>query len=162
MTLPAYIPAWFEDNFFDIERLLMNMFDQLAPDVSFACWKWNAWIDGEDAGPAVFFYKMPGGAVDWQQQREHHLVQAIAVTQDPDESKVLMSFVRGVLLSLDDGAKVKDHNGDTAQIFETCEKAAPFMMNDEDRADDRVVPATFLVSTNLKSRKRYADMVRAL
>lgn len=162
MILPAYIPAWFENNFFDIERLLMHVFGQLAPDVTFGCWKPDLWVDGQGDVPAVWFFKLPGAVVDWERNRENHLIQAVAVTDDPDASKGLAGFVRGILMSLSDGAKVTGEDGDTAQFWGAEERSAPYMLSPEQQFDARVVPATFCVTTNLRSNKRYTDMVRAL
>ncbi|AWG51479.1 hypothetical protein DDT48_20130 [Mycobacteroides abscessus] len=156
------LPDWYRDNFVNLENLLIDVFSKALPGVECGCWTPDDWLDEQTPpDPMLWFFRVPGGRVDYQQNYDEGLVQVVAVSPSRDDSWSLMSVVRSVLLPMQ-GFKFTMADGFTAQIHSAEEAAGPQTLTPAQQIDTRVVSATFKVRVGLRSRERYLDKIRAL
>lgn len=109
----------------------------------------------------LWFFRVPGGHTDYQQNCDEALIQVNAVTGSRDDSWRIMSLVRAVLLPMQ-GFKFAMSDGFTAQIHSVEEVGGPQLLTPGQQIDTRIVTGTFKVRVGLRSRERYSDIVRAL
>ena len=162
------IPSWFEDNFVDIEQLLIDLFKKVFPEIPedrVGVWTPDDWLDDDlsplEVLPLLTFVRLPGGVVDWEQNYDECLVQASIVTGSRATSIQVMSVIRACLLPMS-GFKFTMDDGLTAQIHKCSEISGPQLLSPGQEIDTRVVPATFRVRVGLRSRKRYEADLSAL
>lgn len=155
------LPDWYKDNFVNLENLMIDIFAKVTPGVESGCWTPDDWLTDEDPAPALWFFRLPGGRVDYDKGYDEGLVQVLAVSPSRDDSWALMSLVRSVLLPMQ-GFKFRMADGFTAQVHSAEEVGGPQMLTPEQQIDTRVVSAAFRVRVGLRSRERYLDRVRAL
>lgn len=161
MTSPVVFPDWFEDPFVDLEDLMIDLFTKAIPGVESGCWTPDDWLSSTDPPPLLQFFRMPGGQVDWERAKDEAVVQASIITGSRDESKKVMSLVRGLLLPMQ-GFKFEMEDGYTAQIHSANEVSGPQMLTPNQMFDLRIVAANFKLSVGLKNRKRIDQIVAAL
>ncbi|MCX2714964.1 hypothetical protein [Mycolicibacterium sp. J2] len=155
------LPDWYTPNFVNIENLLIDVFSKVAPAVESGCWTPDDWLEDDSPGPALWFFRVPGGHVDYQQNYDEAVVLVMAVTPSRDDSWTLMSLVRSILLPMQ-GTKFQMADGFTAQVHSAEEVAGPQLLTPGQQIDTRVVSAHFKVRVGLRSRERYLDQLRAL
>ncbi|WZB38300.1 tail terminator [Mycobacterium phage Bazzle] len=155
------LPDWYEDNFVNIENLFIDIFTKLLPSYESGCWLPDDWLDNADPDPTLWFFRMPGGQVNWDARKDECQLQVMAVTGSRDDSWRLMNFVRSILLPMQ-GDKFKMADGYTAQIRCDKEVAGPQLLTPNQRIDNRVVTATFQVSVSMKTAKNYKQFLYAL
>lgn len=158
MTL---LPAWFENNFLNIENLMIDIFTKVVPAVPAGVWTPDSWLDQRDPDPMLSFVRLPGGRVDYAAGYDECFIQAVVVTGDRDDSNDVMSLIRACLLPMQ-AVKFLMADGFTALIHCVEEVAGPQMLTSGQQIDTRVVPATFKVRVGLRSRARYDQIIRAL
>lgn len=154
------LPEWYQNNFVNVENLMIDLFGKVFPTIECGCWTPDDWLE-RTPDPALWFFRVPGGHVDYQASYDEGLIQVMAVAPSRDESWSLMSVVRAVLLPMQ-GFKFAMADGYTAQIHSVEEISGPQMLTPEQQIDTRVVSALFKVRVGLRSRERYLDIVRAL
>lgn len=165
--MTTVIPDWFQDNFFDIEQLMIDLFGKVFPalasatPVGIGIWEDDDWEDQPDPDPLLTFIRLPGGRVDYQNNIDECFIQATALTTDRTESNRMISVIRAVLLPMQ-GVKFTMNDGNTALIHCVEEVSGPQMLTHEQQIDLRVVPATFKVRVGLRDRKRYDQIIRGL
>lgn len=165
--MTSIIPDWFQDNFVDIEQLLIDLFGKVFPalasadPVGIGIWEDDDWLDEPNPDPLLTFIRLPGGRVDYQNNYDECFIQATALTTDRDESNRMISVIRAVLLPMQ-GVKFTMNDGFTAQIICVDEVAGPQMLTHGQQVDLRVVPATFKVKVSLRNRTRYDAIIRGL
>lgn len=159
MTLT--LPEWFEDNFVDIESLLIDLFTRILPDVEVGCWYADDWLDDPAPEPQLLFFRLPGSRVDYDKNSDTCNVQAVAVTPSRDDSWRLMNFVRSVLLPMQ-GFKVPMEDGFTASVWSTDDISGPQLLTPGQEIDNRVVSSVFAIRVGLRSRKRYDQLIADL
>jgi len=155
------LPDWYQDNFVNLENLMIDLFGKAVAGVETGCWMPDDWIEDDDPEPALWFFRLPGGHVDYDRNFDEGLIQVMAVTGSRDASWRLMSLVRAVLLPMQ-GFKFTMADGYTAQIHSVEETSGPQMLTPGQQIDTRVVLAAFKVRVGLRSRERYLDRIRAL
>ncbi|TDK86280.1 hypothetical protein [Mycolicibacterium mucogenicum] len=155
------LPDWYQANFVNLENLMIDIFSKVLPGVESGCWTPDDWLDQQTPEPQLWFFRVPGGRVDYQQNYDEGLMQVVAVTGSRDDSWQVMSLVRAVLLPMQ-GFKFTMADGFTAQIHSADEVAGPQVLTPAQQIDTRMVSATFKVRVGLRSRERYGDRVRAL
>lgn len=154
MTL---VPDWFEDNFVNVEDVLIDLFTVLLTEVDVGCWYADDWLDEAEPDPQLLFYRLPGARVNYDSNSDVCNVQVIAVSGSRDTSWTLMSFVRAILLPMQGfRAKFEDY---TAQIWCSDDVAGPEMLTPGQQIDTRVVSSVLSVRVGLNSRKRYMGEV---
>lgn len=158
MTL---IPDWFQDNFVDVEQLIIDMYAKILPAFEGGRWTPDSWLDQIDPDPMLTVIRLPGGYTDWDKGYDECLVQISIVTGNPDSSKKAMDVVRATLLPIQ-GFKFMMADGFTALIHKAAPAAGPQMLTAQQQLDTRVVNASFMVRVGLKSRIRYEQLVRSL
>ena len=154
------LPDWYQHNFVDLERLCIDMFGKLVPAVECGCWTPDDWLEDANPDPALWFFRVPGGHVDYERNYDEAPILVMAVTPSRDDSWALMSLVRSVLLPMQ-GFKFTMADGYTAQIHSADEVAGPQVLTPAQQIDTRVVSATFNIRVGLRSRERYHDRLRA-
>lgn len=159
--MTAWIPDWFDNNFVDVESLLIDLFELVLPDIVVGCWTPDSWLDQDVTEPMLQFVRLPGGQVKWDMQYDEALIQATAITGSRDDSWRLVNLLRAVLLPLQ-GFKFTMSDGFVAQIVGVDEVAGPQLLTTDQRIDDRVIPVTFRTRVSLRSRKRYDQIIRDL
>lgn len=160
----ALIPDWFEDNFWDVEQLFVDVFKKVFPEIdpdNIGVWTPDDWLEETDPGPLLQFIRLPGGHVDYDMNYDECLIQAVAVTPSRSDSNAIISVICACLLPMQ-GFKLRMDDGGTVQIHGATEVEGPQMLTDEQMIDMRVVPATFRVRVGLKSRARYLAELSAL
>ncbi|OYN81776.1 hypothetical protein [Mycolicibacterium sphagni] len=156
------LPDWYEDSFVNVENLLIDLFGDLLPDCETGCWAPDDWLDNKlPVKPVIWFFRLPGGRVDWSGRKDECQVQVMVVTGSRDDSWRLMDFVRSMLLPMQ-GDKYKMADGYTAHIHKADEVAGPQLLTPGQRIDTRVVTATFQVSVSMKSAKNYKQKLYEL
>jgi hypothetical protein len=156
------LPDWYQDNFVNLENLCIDVFSKVLPDIESGCWTPNDWLDNQTPpDPQLWFFRLPGGRVDYDKNYDEGLIQAMAVSPSRDDSWRIMSVVRAVLLPMQ-GYKFTMADGFTAQIHSAEEVGGPQMVTPAQQIDTRVVSAVFKVRVGLRSRERYLDRIRAL
>lgn len=156
------LPDWYQDNFVNLENLMIDMFGKVLPDIECGCWAPDDWLEDQTPpDPQLWFFRVPGGRVDYEKNYDEALVQVMAVTPSRDDSWRAMSLVRAVLLPMQ-GFKFMMVDGYTAQIHSAEEVTGPTILTPAQQIDTRVVSATFKVRVGLRSRERYLNRVRAL
>ena len=58
-------PAWFKNNFVNVERLFIDMFTKIVPDVESGRWTPDHWLKDAEPDPMLSFVRLPGGRVDY-------------------------------------------------------------------------------------------------
>ncbi|TDK87112.1 hypothetical protein [Mycolicibacterium mucogenicum] len=155
------LPDWYQGNFANQENLMIDMFSKVLPGVESGCWTPDDWLEAQTPPePQLWFFRVPGGRVDYQQNYDEGLIQVLAVSGSRDDSWSLMGVVRAVLLPMQ-GFKFTMADGFTAQIHSAEEVAGPQTLTPAQQIDTRMVSATFKVRVGLRSRERYGDRVRA-
>ena len=155
------IPEWFQDNFVNVEQLIIDMYSKILPAFESGRWTPDHWLDQIDPDPMLTVIRLPGGHVDWDKGYDECLAQISIVTSSPDDSMDAMSVVRGTLLPIS-GFKFTMEDGFTAYIHGAAESSGPQMLTAQQQLDVRVVPATFRIRVGLKSRARYEQIIRSL
>lgn len=155
------IPDWYEDNFYDVEQIMVDLFTKVFGPEMIGVWEPDDWTDEANPEPLTTFIRLPGGHVSWDEGYDECFIQATVFTLDRNESIKRMGVIRSILLPMS-GTKVKMADGNTAQIRETEEIAGPQMLTADQAIDTRVIPATFRVCVGLKSRKTYERIIRDL
>ena len=149
------IPGWMEENFVNVENLLIDIFSGVFPDYESGCWAPDDWLDSQvDPDPMLMFIRLPGGHVDWDNRKDVCFVQALVITGSRDDSWALMNAVRSILLPFQ-GDKFKMGDGYTAQIHKAREVAGPTLLTPGQQLDTRVVSATFEVAVGMKAANNY-------
>ncbi|QGJ92418.1 tail terminator [Mycobacterium phage Wyatt2] len=155
------LPEWYEETFVNIENLFIDIFSKLLPNYESGCWLPDDWLDDADPTPTLWFFRMPGGQVDWDRRKDECQLQVMVVTGSRDDSWDLMNFVRSILLPIQ-GDKFKMADGYTAQIHSAREAAGPVLMTPNQRIDNRVITATFQVSVSMKTAKSFKQFIYEL
>lgn len=159
MTL--VLPDWYENNFVDVESMLIDLFSKLLPDVEVGCWFADDWLDDPTPGPQLLFFRLPGARVDYDRNSDICHVQVVAVTPSRDDSWRLIDFVRSIILPMQ-GFRVEMEDGFTASVWCTEDVAGPELLTPEQQIDNRVVAAVFYLRVGLRSRKRYDQIIAGL
>lgn len=157
------LPDWYDEAFVNVENLLIDLFSKLLPGVESGCWCPDDWLDSDQTAPEpmLWFFRMPGGDVDWQRRTDECFMQVMVVTGSRDDSWRVMNFVRAVLLPWQ-GEKFRMDDGYTAQIHGADEVSGPQLLTPGQQIDTRVVTATFKISVGLKSAKHFKQNIAAL
>lgn len=155
------LPEWFEENFVDVESLLIDLFDQILPNVDVGCWYADDWLDDPNPAPQLLFFRLPGARVDYDRNSDICHVQAVAVTSSRDDSWRLMNLVRAVLLPMQ-GFRVPMSDGFNAQVWTTDDISGPQLLTPGQEIDTRVVTSVFAIRVGLRSRKRYDQIIADL
>lgn len=156
------LPGWYEEPFVNVENLLIDIFSDLLPDYDVGCWAMDDWLTGGNpVSPTVWFFRVPGGRVDWSARKDECQVQVLVATGSRDDSWRLMNFVRAILLPMQ-GDKYKMTDGYTAQIHRAEEVVGPQLLTPGQRVDTRVVTANFQISVSMKSAKSFKQHLYAL
>lgn len=156
------LPSWYQRNFVNLENLMIDLFGKVFPSIQCGCWVPDEWFNEQmPPDPMLWFFRVPGGRVDYQQNYDEGLVQVSAVTVSRDDSWSVMSVVRAVLLPMQ-GDKFTMSDGFTAQVHGVEEVAGPQLLTPGQQIDTRIVSGTFKVRVGLRSRQRYRDTVSAL
>lgn len=156
------LPDWYQESFVNVENLFIDIFTDLLPDYESGCWTPDDWLGEQiDPEPTIWFFRLPGGRVDWHARKDECQLQVMVVTGSRDDSWRLMDFVRSILLPMQ-GDKYKMSDGYTAQVHSAVEVAGPQLLTPGQRVDTRVVTATFQVSVSMKSAKNYKQFLYEL
>lgn len=158
------IPTWYEDNFYDIEQALIDLFGKVFPEIdsdNIGVWTPDDWLEEEEPPPLLQFIRLPGGHVDYQMRYDECFMQVVAVTPNRNDSHKIVSVIRACLLPMS-GFKFTMNDGFTIQIHSVEEVTGPQMLTDEQMIDLRVVPITLKIRVGLKSRKDYLAILDAL
>lgn len=155
-------PSWYEEPFVNVENLLIDMFTDLLPNYECGCWTPDDWLEaGNPVKPTIWFFRVPGGRVDWAGRKDECQVQVLVATDNRDDSWRLMNFVRAMLLPMQ-GDKYKMVDGSMAQIHRVEEVVGPQLLTPGQRVDTRVVAANFQISVSMKSAKNFKQHLYAL
>ena len=156
------LPAWFEDNFVDVESMLIDLFSRILDnEVAVGCWYADDWLDDPDPEPQLLFFRLPGSRVDLERNSDVCHVQAVAVTSSRDDSWRLMNLVRAVVLPMQ-GFRVPMQDGFNAQVWCVEDVAGPQILTPGQQIDTRVVTSVFSIRVGLRSRKRYDQIIAEL
>lgn len=155
------LPEWFEDNFVDVETLLIDVFSRVVPNVHVGCWTADDWLDDPDPEPQLLFFRLPGARVDYDRNSDTCFVQAVAVTSSRDDSWRLMNLVRAVVLPWQ-GFRVAMEDGFHAQVWSVDDVSGPQLLTPGQEIDTRVVTTVFGIRVGLRSRKRYDQIIADL
>lgn len=155
------IPAWFEDNFVNVEDLFVQLLTKMLPAWDAGIWTPDSWLDNASPGPMLTVIRLPGGHVDVEKGYDECLVQISAISGDRNDSCDAMSVIRASLLPMQ-GFKFTMDDEYTAFIHCVNEASGPQMLTAQQQLDVRVVPATFHVRLGMKSRARYDRILRSL
>lgn len=155
------LPAWFEDNFVDVESLLIDLFSRIVPNVEVGCWFPDDWLDDPTPDPQLMFFRLPGAQVDYDRNSDVCQVQVIAVTPSRDDSWRLMNLVRSIILPMN-GFSVTMEDGFKAKVWATEDVAGPQLLTPGQQIDTRVVTSVFSIRVGLRSRKRYDQIIADL
>lgn len=159
MTLT--LPAWYEENFVDVESLLIDLFSRVVPDIAVGCWYADDWLDDPAPEPQLLFFRLPGSRVDLERNSDACHVQAVAITSSRDDSWRLMNLVRAIVLPMQ-GSRVVMQDGFTAQVWCVEDVAGPQILTPGQQIDTRVVTSVFSIRVGLRSRKRYDQIIAGL
>lgn len=159
MTL--VLPEWFDDNFVDVESMLIDLFARIVPDVNVGCWIADDWLDDPTPEPELLFFRLPGVRVDYDRNSDVCHVQVVAVTPSRDDSWRLMNLVRAVILPMQ-GFKIPMSDGFQAQVWCGDDVAGPELLTPGQQIDNRVVTSVFSLRVGLRSRKRYDQIIADL
>lgn len=156
------VPAWYEDNFVNVENLFIDMFTKLMPAFESGCWCPDDWLDDDsDPDPQLWFFRLPGGEVDWHRRTDTCSLQVNVVSGSRDDSWNNMCVVRSVLLPMS-GDKFTMDDGYTAQVYGVREIAGPQLLTPGQQIDTRIVTATFEVKVGMKTAKNYKGVLAGL
>ena len=155
------LPEWFEDNFVDVESMLIDLFGRIVPDIDVGCWYADDWLDDPEPRTQLLFFRLPGAPVDYDRNSDICHVQVVAVTPSRDDSWRLMNLVRAVLLPMQ-GFRIPLEDGSKAQVWCTADVAGPELLTPGQQLDNRVVVAMFSLRVGLRSRKRYDQIIADL
>lgn len=155
------LPAWFEDNFVDVESMLIDLFSRILPDVDVGCWYADDWLDDPTPDPQLLFFRLPGMRVDYDSNSDICHVQVVAITPSRDDSWRLMNLVRAVVLPMQ-GFRIPMEDGFTAQVWCADDVAGPQMLTPGQQLDTRVVSSVLSFRVGLRSRKRYDQIIAEL
>lgn len=155
------LPAWFEDNFVDVESMLIDLFSRILPDVDVGCWYADDWLDDPTPDPQLLFFRLPGMRVDYDSNSDICHVQVVAITPSRDDSWRLMNLVRAVALPMQ-GFRIPMEDGFTAQVWCADDVAGPQMLTPGQQLDTRVVSSVLSFRVGLRSRKRYDQIIAEL
>jgi hypothetical protein len=155
------LPEWFDNNFVDIEEMLIDFFAGLLPDVNIGCWTADDWLDDPEPEPELLFFRLPGTRVDYDRNSDTAYIQVVAVTSSRDDSWRLMNFVRAIVLPMQ-GFPIPMEDGFTAKVWSTDDVSGPQLLSPGQEIDSRVVSAVFAVRVGLRSRKRYDQIIADL
>lgn len=160
--MAVVLPSWYQEMFVNAENLMIDLFTKVLPGVESGCWCPDDWLEQQVIpDPMIWFFRMPGGHVDWQARRDECFMQTMVVTNSRDDSWRVMDVVRGVLLPWQ-GEKFMMADGYTAQIHSADEVAGPQLLTPGQQIDTRVVTATFKVSVGMKTAKNFKQYIAAL
>ena len=160
MSVP--LPSWYVGNFVNVEDLMIDIFTKVFPGIESGCWAPDDWLGEQvDPEPTIWFFRLPGGHVNWQARKDECFIQAMVVTGSRDDSWDVMNVIRSVLLPWQ-GGKFKMADGYTAQIHTVAEVAGPQLLTPGQQIDTRVVNATFKVSVGMKTARDYKSEIAAL
>lgn len=155
------LPEWFENNFVDVESLLIDLFSRIVPNVEVGCWLPDDWLDEPEPEPQLLFFRLPGSRVDYESNSDVCHVQVIAITPSRDDSWRLMNLVRAVILPMQ-GFRVVMDDGFAARVWCTDDVAGPQLLTPGQQIDTRVVTSVFSIRVGLRSRKRYDQNIADL
>lgn len=155
------LPDWYEPAFVNGENLFIDMFSDLLPDALCGCWAPDDWADAAVIQPTLWFFRVPGGRVDWDSRKDEFELQVMAVTESRNDSWLLMDFVRTMLLPMQ-GDVYKMADGYKAQIHKVTEVSGPQLLTPNQRIDTRVVTANFRVAVSMKSANNYKQKLYQL
>ena len=155
------LPDWYEDNFVDVESMLIDFFTRLLPGVECGCWNADDWLDDPNPQPQLMFFRLPGARVDYDRNSDLCHVQVVAVTPSRDDSWRLIDFVRSVMFPMH-GFRIPMEDGFTATVWTTDDVSGPELLTPEQQIDNRVVTAVFYLRVGLRSRKRYDQIISGL
>lgn len=155
------LPEWYEDNFVDVESLLIDLFSRIVPDVEVGCWFPDDWLDDPTPDPQLMFFRLPGAQVDYDRNSDVCQIQVIAVTPLRDDSWRLMNLVRAIILPMR-GFSITMEDGFKAQVWCTEDIAGPQLLTPGQQIDTRVVTSVFSIRVGLRSRKRYDQIIADL
>lgn len=155
------LPEWFENNFVDVESMLISLFERIVPNVNVGCWFADDWLDDPTPEPELLFFRLPGARVDYEKNSDICHVQVVAVTDSRDDSWRLMNLVRAVMLPMQ-GFKIPMEDGFQASVWCTDDIAGPQMLTPGQQIDNRVVSSVFSLRVGMRSRKRYDQIVADL
>lgn len=155
------LPEWFEDNFVDVESMLIDLFARVVPDVFVGCWDADDWLDDPDPDPQLLFFRLPGSRVDYDRNSDVCDVQAVAITSSRDDSWRLMNLVRAIILPMQ-GFRIPMSDGFSAQVWSSSDVAGPQLLSPGQQIDTRVVSSVFSLRVGLRSRTRYGQIISAL
>lgn len=159
MTLQ--LPAWYRHNFVDVESMLIDLFEQLLPDIEVGCWYADDWLDDATPDPQLLFFRLPGARVDLERNSDVCHVQCVAVTPSRDDSWELINFCRAIILPMQ-GFRVRMSDGFTAQVWCSEDVAGPEVLTPGQQIDTRVIPWVFSVRVGLRSRTWYDQIISEL
>lgn len=154
------LPEWFDNNFVDVEDMLIGFFSKLLPDVNVGCWTADDWLDDPEPDPQLLVFRLPGTRVDLDRFSDICHVQVIAVTPSRDDSWKLIDFARAVLLPMQ-GFRIPMEDGFTAAVWCSDEITGPQLLTPGQQIDTRVVTTVVSVRVGMRSRKRYDQIITA-
>lgn len=159
--MSVVLPEWFEDNFVDVESMLIDLFARILPDVNVGCWVADDWLDDPNPEPELLFFRLPGARVDYDRNSDICHVQVVAVSPSRDDSWRLMNLVRAIILPMQ-GFRIPMEDGFQAQVWYGEDIAGPQLLTPEQQIDNRVVSSVFSLRVGLRSRKRYDQIIAGL
>jgi hypothetical protein len=159
--MPLSLPAWYDNNFVDVESMLIDLFTRILPGVESGCWYADDWLDDATPDPQLLFFRLPGARVDYNKNSDICHVQVVALTPSRDDSWRLMSFVRSIILPMQ-GFSVEMSDGFNAQVWCTDDIAGPQLLTPGQQIDTRVITSVFSLRVGLRSRKRYDQIIAEL
>lgn len=155
------LPEWFENNFIDVETLMIDLFSKVLPNILVGCWEADDWLDDPEPEPQLLFFRLPGSRVDYDRNSDICHMQVVAITDSRDDSWRLMNLVRAVILPMQ-GFRFVMEDGFTATIWATEDVAGPELLTPGQQIDTRVVASVFSIRVGLRSRKRYDQTIADL
>jgi hypothetical protein len=155
------LPAWYDNNFVDVESMLIDLFTRILPDVESGCWYADDWLDDPTPDPQLLFFRLPGARVDYDKNSDVCHIQVVALTPSRDDSWRLMSFVRSIMLPMR-GFSIEMSDGFNAQVWCTDDVAGPQLLTPGQQIDTRVITSVFSLRVGLRSRKRYDQIIAEL
>lgn len=141
---------------------MIDIFTKVFPAIESGCWCPDDWLESQiDPEPQLWWFRLPGGHVDWQNRKDQCFMQCMAITGSRDDSWDVMNGVRAILLPWQ-GDKFKMADGYTAQMWCADEITGPQMLTPGQQIDTRVVTAVFKLSIGMKTASNYKAQIAAL
>lgn len=158
----SLVPEWYEDNFVNVENLLIDLFTKLFPAFETGCWCPDDWLDEQIiVDPTIWVFRLPGGVVDWQRRTDECFMQVNVVTGSRDDSWEVMNAIRAILLPMS-GDKFTMDDGYTAQFHSCSEITGPEALTEAQQIDTRIVTAVFRIGVGMKTAKNYKKVIAEL